>query len=289
MLKGMSSRLDVRSIDLKEAIIPITKLDGVLEIYLFGSRVYKTGSLRSDIDILIYAPNGIRADSILNVMNREDALDVFETVDKKNARSFANDSRLNRNDIVHTLDAVLLWSKDKGFNEDALELHRKQEVLVGHHFEKSCFSTYTPAQERFYKKYGRYCAFIIMPFDKDLETLYDIIKKVLNKKGITALRADEFEFEEEIWSNIRVYLDCCQFGIAVFDKSIRQKYNPNVALEVGYLMASDKKICLLKDKDLEKLPSDLLAKLYKEYDLSDLESSISAALNKWLSEYLLIK
>lgn len=282
----MKKRLDVRSIDLKEAIVPITQLDGVLEIYLFGSRAYETGSLRSDIDILVYAPNGIRPYDIDNIMDQEEALDVFETVDKKNARSFANDSRLNRDDIVKALDAVMLWSKDNGFSKDLLLRYNNQDVLDGHRFEKSFISNYTPSQEKFYNKYGRDTAFIIMPFDDHLQSVCKIIKKVLEPKGIVALRADDFEFEEDTWKNIQVYLDCCRFGIAVFDKSLRQKYNPNVALEVGYMMALEKKVCLLKDKNLESMPSDLIAKLYKVYDDSNLEESITTALNKWLSEHL---
>ncbi len=278
------SRLDVRIIDLKEAIIPITELEGVLEIYLFGSRAYKTGSLRSDIDILVYAPDGLRADDINEVMKLENALDVFETVDKRYARSLCNDSKLIRNDIVKTLDAILLWSKDNGFDEEPLKIYGEQKVLRDHHFEKSMFSTYTPTQERFFQIFGRNTAFIIMPFDKELNVVHENIVRILEAYGFKALRADNYNFEENVWDNIKIYLDCCLFGIAIFDKSLKQKYNPNVALEVGYLIASEKKVCLLKDKNLEKMPSDLLARLYQEYDNSDLATSLSCALNKWLSE-----
>ena len=55
----MKKRPDVRTIDLKKYIKKISQIENVLEIYLFGSRAFKTGCLTSDIDILIYYENGI--------------------------------------------------------------------------------------------------------------------------------------------------------------------------------------------------------------------------------------
>jgi len=42
--------------DLKEIIAAITsRFNNILKIYLLGSRAYKTNSLRSDIDLLVYS------------------------------------------------------------------------------------------------------------------------------------------------------------------------------------------------------------------------------------------
>ena len=55
----MEKRDDIRTIFLKEHIDKIARINNVLEIYLFGSRAFKTGCKSSDIDILIYHRDGM--------------------------------------------------------------------------------------------------------------------------------------------------------------------------------------------------------------------------------------
>lgn len=93
---------------------------GIVELYLFGSRAYGTGSTRSDRDILV------RADPQLNVKpgNLRDfmtdscpALDLFLCTDSR-AVSAANDSFIyaaNFDELVRRLDAVKLWARHGGF------------------------------------------------------------------------------------------------------------------------------------------------------------------------------
>ena len=85
---------------------------------------------------------------------------------------------------------------------------------------------------------------------------------------------------------MKIYLDCCNVAVAVFNKIGKDKYNPNVALEVGYILAKGGKICLLKDKKLPKLPSDLISKMYKEYDSDDIEGTLPKQLELWIRDYL---
>lgn len=280
----MNNRLDIRVVNLKELISPITELRGVEQIYLFGSRAYKTGSPRSDIDLLVYAPTGLKTSDINDIIERDNSLDIFETLDNRIARSFANDSRLIRNDLIKVLDAKLLWSKDNQYNMEVLDDYNELELLVDHDFKRSIMPTYTKEEEKFYSIYGHYAVFVIMPFSEKLDTVYTAIKDSLKKHGINnVVRADEKEFAEDLWQNVKVYLNCCKMAVAVFDKNDQDSYNPNVALEVGYMLANGRKVCLLKDKRLEKLPTDLISRLYREYDIDDLENSISMEIEKWLN------
>ncbi len=45
--------------------------------------------------------------------------------------------------------------------------------------------------------------------------------------------------------------------MAIYERIETQTYNPNVALEVGYLFAMRKPVCLLKDRTLDTLPQTL--------------------------------
>jgi predicted nucleotidyltransferase len=98
----------------------VERESGITELYVFGSRAYGTGSLRSDCDVLV------RADPRMNVkasrlrdfaIERCPALDLFLCIDAR-AVSAANDSFVYAStfeDLVDKLDAIKLWVRDGGF------------------------------------------------------------------------------------------------------------------------------------------------------------------------------
>jgi hypothetical protein len=63
--------------------------------------------------------------------------------------------------------------------------------------------------------------------------------------GIGGLRADDLEYHQDLLPNVLTYIYGCNFGIAVFERLESERHNPNVALEVGYMMALGKPVCLL--------------------------------------------
>jgi hypothetical protein len=129
-------------------------------------------------------------------------------------------------------------------------------------------------------------AFIMMQFGETEEfTKISIsIRKTLKENGLIGLRADDKEYNADIYYNILTYLHGCNFGIAVFEKISDEYFNPNVSLEVGYLLALNKQVCLLKEKTLPNLTSDLVGKLYREFNIEDCEISISNVLRNWLDD-----
>lgn len=61
----------------------------------------------------------------------------------------------------------------------------------------------------------------------------------------------------------------CDLGVAVFEQLVEPDFNPNVSLEVGYMLAQKKKLLLLKERSLPRLSSDLVGHLYKEFDAGE--------------------
>ena len=116
------------------------------------------------------------------------------------------------------------------------------------------------------------------------EKILASIRETLCSCGIVALRADDKEYHDDLFSNVQTYMHGCDFGIAVFERLEDDDFNPNVTLEIGYLLACKKPICLLKDRTLETLTTDLVSKLYKEFDPQNPEVAIPNALKKWLSD-----
>lgn len=133
---------------------------------------------------------------------------------------------------------------------------------------------------------GKKTAFIIMQFGntKPHQSIVTCIKATLANHGITALRADDKEYMDDLFPNIKTYMHACDFGVAVYDRITEDDFNPNVSLEVGYMLGMGKNVLLLKDKTLKSLQTDLTGKLYKAFDTTDIDNTMPQHIVKWLSD-----
>ena len=110
------------------------------------------------------------------------------------------------------------------------------------------------------------------------------IKKSLNEYGINLLQADDKSYSDSLWHNVKAYMNACDLGIAIFNLIDTREFNPNISLELGYMMAKKKDILLLKEKHLEALYSDLVGKLYKTFDSLEIQSSLKSCIREWLKD-----
>lgn len=166
---------------------------------------------------------------------------------------------------------------------EIIEYNDFKEVSIGKNIPKEIESEVTKIKNEFN---GKKIAFLIMKFgtSKFHDQIYEGIRNVLAKKNIIVLRADYKEYHSDLYYNILSYIYAADFGIAVFERIEDEIYNPNVAFEVGFMTALSKPICLLKERTLKNLPTDIMGKLYKTFDLTDLADSLDKNINKWLSD-----
>jgi hypothetical protein len=148
--------------------------------------------------------------------------------------------------------------------------------------------TITESIEKFRTDYpaGQRTAFLMMQFGNSVahKAIVNAIREALKPRGITALRADDKQYHDDVFPNVQTYLYGCDFGIAVFERIEADAFNPNVALEVGYCLALDKPVCFLKDRTLKTLQTDLVGKLYREFDAHQPAETIAPVLLKWLED-----
>jgi nucleoside 2-deoxyribosyltransferase/protein-tyrosine-phosphatase len=128
--------------------------------------------------------------------------------------------------------------------------------------------------------------FIMMRFcaTKEHNEILQEVREALRYYGLNGLRADDKNYAESIWTNIKSYLDACDMGIAVFEQIEDNDFNPNVSLELGYMMAQKKHVLLLKENRLKALPTDVVGNLYKPFDSHNLSSSIRPSILQWLRD-----
>ncbi len=128
--------------------------------------------------------------------------------------------------------------------------------------------------------------FIIMRFrdTKQHREILAALREALAYYGLNGLRADDKGYSDSCWSNVKSYLDACDSGIAVFENIDDDDFNPNVSLELGYMMALKKPVLLLKEKRLQALQSDVVGNLYKTFDSYDISTSVRSSVLQWLRD-----
>ena len=146
----------------------------------------------------------------------------------------------------------------------------------------------TESLQRFHKDYpdSSRVGFIMMRFgDTGAHArIESAIREALRVHGFIGLLAKDKDYHEDLYPNIQTYLHGCRFGVAVFERVESNDFNPNVSLEVGYMLAQRKPVLLLKDKTLQALQTDLVGKLYKPFDTYDPANSIPPHIEQWLRD-----
>lgn len=134
-----------------------------------------------------------------------------------------------------------------------------------------------------YPNYRDNC-FLIMPFRETPvhSQIHANLRSLLGEYGINLLRADDRTYSEDVLGNIEAYMYGCRFGIAVHERVLSDNANPNVALEVGYMLGLKKEVCLLKEQTVMALTSDLHGRLYVQFDSQNLEPSLRESVGRWL-------
>lgn len=112
--------------------------------------------------------------------------------------------------------------------------------------------------------------FIVTRFGRTDEhkSIFKLLDEVSEATSIPLVTAEHGEFDGRLWANVQCYMHACKFAIAVFEDAEDRGYNPNVALEVGYLKAIEKPTLLMKSSSLDVMSADLLERLYIPYDPS---------------------
>ena len=130
-----------------------------------------------------------------------------------------------------------------------------------------------------------------VPGNKLLETLDRELRQVLRCYGLNPLRADDKMYmrDRNLWNNVCVYMIGCKYGIAILEDRIADEFNPNVALEYGFMRALNKQSLLLADVGFRNLRADIIGTLRESFDITDIESTIKFSIEKWLKELEIIK
>lgn len=123
------------------------------------------------------------------------------------------------------------------------------------------------------------------PGQAELEAIDATIRATLATRGLRAHRADDrcYVDDRNLWDNVCTYMLGCRYGIAVLEDMIADEFNPNVALEYGFMRALGKEVLLLKERRF-KPRADIMGVLWEEFDILRLRPQIEAAVARWMDD-----
>lgn len=117
--------------------------------------------------------------------------------------------------------------------------------------------------------------------NETLEKLDRLIRETLTSAGLVGHRADDrcYTSDRNLWDNICTYMECCSRGIAILEDIMVEEFNPNVALEYGFMRGLRKPVLLLKERRFHPR-ADILGTLWGEFDMLRLDQTVPIAVGQ---------
>lgn len=118
------------------------------------------------------------------------------------------------------------------------------------------------------------------------------IREVLADHSLVMHLASDRQADDELFGNIAAHIWGSKYGIALLETLDQESAEPanshlndNMLIEVGAMLISGRRCALLKDKSAPKPPTDFVAQIYRELDLTDLDA-VAEATDRWVGEDL---
>lgn len=184
---------------------------------------------------------------------------VHDNVGMDSPEDLHSDLVRKRTVLFHVLDLAQATSAEAGGHDDTrTALPREYGKLA------ETVRLFFEDQSRGCHNYDRN-VFIMTRFQANNPTLSGLdaaIRKALRARGLTGHRADDrcYPNDRNLWDNVCTYMLCCKYGVAVLEDIIADEFNPNVALEYGFMRALGKPTLLLKERRF-KPRADILGTL----------------------------
>ncbi|MBI4674280.1 MAG: hypothetical protein HY741_21770 [Chloroflexi bacterium] len=166
------------------------------------------------------------------------------------------------------------------FFKDRLLTSKPWSLLLSHEKLQSPLARYL-RQSEFERN-----VFIMIRFQTTRENkmIREVISRTLKDEGLIPQFADNLSVADDLWENVCAYMLGSKFGIAVIEQIEERSFNPNVAIEIGFMLALQRKVLVLKDKRVPRLPADLIGRIYREFDSYQIEDTVATEIRGWVEE-----
>ncbi|GGA54449.1 hypothetical protein GCM10011490_00250 [Pseudoclavibacter endophyticus] len=112
-----------------------------------------------------------------------------------------------------------------------------------------------------------------------------VTKEVCAEAGLEFHLASDRALVDDLWDNVIAHVWASRYGVGYFEDRVDRGLNHNLLIEVGAMIMSGRRVALLKDGSIERMPTDFVGKIYKSVDLSS-EDSVADAVRAWIRDDL---
>lgn len=110
-------------------------------------------------------------------------------------------------------------------------------------------------------------------------------RSVCADHGLEFHLASDRMIVDDLWANVAAHMWACRYGIGFFEDRRARGINYNLTIEVGGMLVMGRRLALLRDRSIERLPTDLVGKIYKSLDLDD-QDATAETIHVWLKDDL---
>lgn len=114
-----------------------------------------------------------------------------------------------------------------------------------------------------------------------------VVREVCVENGLEFHLASDRAITDDVWSNVMAHMWGSRYGIGFFEDRVDRGLNYNLVTEVGAMSMIGRRVALLKDGSIEKMPTDFVGMIYKSVDLSD-EAAVRGCVEGWIRDDLRI-
>jgi hypothetical protein len=114
-----------------------------------------------------------------------------------------------------------------------------------------------------------------------------VARAVCEEHGLEFHLASDRAIVDDVWPNVMAHMWGSRYGIGFFEDRVERGLNYNLVTEVGAMTMAGRRVALLKDGSIAKMPTDFVGMIYKSVDLSD-ESTVRQAVTDWIRDDLRI-
>lgn len=116
----------------------------------------------------------------------------------------------------------------------------------------------------------------------------EVARAVCEQHGMTFHLASDRQIVDDLWQNVAAHIWGCKYAIAFFEDRRNRGLNYNLSIEVGSTIVLGRRVAILKDRTIERMPTDLTGRIYKPVDLDD-PATVRDALESWIKDDLALK
>ncbi|MFD5720184.1 hypothetical protein [Streptomyces sp. NPDC127036] len=153
------------------------------------------------------------------------------------------------------------------------------------------YESLSDACQRFFRDHPNYDknVFLMTRFDSSSRPLVELdveLRRVLRAAGYNPVRADDkvYATDRNLWNNVCIYMLCCMQGVAILEDRAKDEFNPNVALEYGFMRALNRNVLLFADVGFRNLRADIIGTLREQFDITDISATVGPSLERWIRD-----